>query len=158
MAAEYSNNNLQNVAANAAVLFTSSPVPCNRGLVFHRDETGIFLLASTICCNRGRCCCGGWVMPSTVYSVSFHGNIQIPEGGTVEPISLALVVDGEIDPSSIMTVTPAAVQEAFNVGADILVSVPAICGCSKVSVRNIGTAPVEVSNANIVFDLSGVRR
>lgn len=97
-------------------------------------------------------------MPSTVYSVAFHCNVQIPEGGTVGPISLALVIDGEVDPSSIMTVTPAAVQEAFNVGAEILVSVPAICGCNKVSVRNIGTAPVEVSNANIVFDLSGVRR
>lgn len=158
MAAEYSSNLTQEVAANAAVIFTESPVPCNRGLVFHRDETGTFLLASALCCTRGRCCCGQWVMPSTVYSVDFHANVQVPEGGTVGPISLALVVDGEIDPSSIMTVTPAAVEEPFNVGASILVSVPAICGCSKVSVRNIGTEPVEVLNSNIVFDLSSVRR
>ena len=158
MAAEYSSNLTQEVAANAAVIFTESPVPCNRGLVFHRNETGVFLLASTICCNRGRCCCGQWIMPSTVYAVDFHANIQVPTGGTVGPISLALVVDGEIDPSSIMTVTPAAVEEPFNVGASILVSVPAICGCSKVSVRNIGTDPVEVLNSNIVFDLSSVRR
>ena len=53
--------------------------------------------------------------------------------------------------SSIMTVTPAAVEEPFNVGAGILVSVPAICGCSKVSVRNIGTDPVEVLNSNIAI-------
>ena len=158
MACEFSSNALQTVAANAAVIFTESPVPCTKGLVFHRDETGVFLLASTMCGTRGHCCCGQWVMPTTEYSVSFHANVQIPEGGTVEPISLALVVDGEIDPSSIMSVTPAAVQQPFNVGAEILVSVPAICGCGKFSIRNIGTNPVEVTNANVVVDLSGVRR
>ena len=160
MAAEYSSNVLQEVAANAAVIFTEAPVPCNSGLVFHRDETGVFLLASAIrgCCNQGRCCCGEWIMPRTIYQVGFHANIQVPEGGTVGPISLALVVDGEIDPSSIMTVTPAAVEEPFNVGAEILVSVPAICGCGKVSVRNIGTEPVEVVNSNIIFNLSSIRR
>ena len=49
MAAEYSSNVLQNVAANGSVIFTESPVPCNRGLVFHRDESGLFRLASANC-------------------------------------------------------------------------------------------------------------
>ena len=89
---------------------------------------------------------------NTNYEVAFHANISVPTGGTVEEISLALAIDGEIDPSSIMTFTPAAVEEAGNVGADIIVTVPFICSCSGVSVRNISTQAITVSNANIVFD------
>ena len=155
MAAEFSSNALQTVSAGGSVIFTESPVPCNRGLVYHRDESGLFRLASP---SVGGCrnCCGD--MPTANYEVAFHANIQVPTGGTVEAISLAIFVDGEADPSSIMTVTPAAVQEAFNVGADIIVAVPWICRCGSVSVRNVSTQAIEVSNANIVFDFTGIRR
>lgn len=54
--------------------------------------------------------------------------------------------------------TPAAVDEFGNVGASILVSVPCICGCSSVSVRNISPQPVNVRNANLVFGFEGIRR
>lgn len=158
MAAEYSANALQTVPAGVDVIFSESPVPCNRGMIYHRDESGLFRLASPSvmgCGYRPCCCCD---MPTANYRVGFHANIQIPADGTVETISLALFVDGAEDPSSIMSVTPAAVEEPFNVGADIIVSVPWICRCSSVSVRNIGTEPVEVVNANIVFDFAGVRR
>jgi hypothetical protein len=97
-------------------------------------------------------------MPTANYVVSFHANIQVPEGGTVEPISLALAIDGEIDPSSEMIFTPAAVEEFGNVSAEIIVAVPAICRCSTVSVRNTSTQPIEVQNANIVIDYAGIRR
>ena len=160
MAAEYSANALQTVAANGSVIFTEAPVPCGKGLIYHRDESGIFRLASPSAINgcgfMRRCACAD--MPTANYEVAFHANIQIPTGGTVEAISLAIVIDGEIDPSSIMTITPAAVQEAGNVGADIIVAVPQICRCSSVSVRNISTQAVEVQNANIVFDFTGIRR
>ena len=149
MAAEFSANAVQTVTSNGSVIFTESPVPCNKGLVYHRDESGLFRLASSS--TQGKC-------GNAVYEAAFHANIQIPAGGTVESISLAVFVDGEEDPSSIMTVTPAAVEEAFNVGAEILVSVPWICRCSSVSVRNISSQPVQVQNANIVFDFIGIRR
>lgn len=149
MAAEYSSNALQTVAPGGSVIFTASPVPCSKGLIYHRDESGIFRLASPS--TMGRCGC------MANYEVAFHANIQIPTGGTVESISLALVIDGETDPSSIMTVTPAAVEEPFNVGADIIVSVPRICRCASVSVKNVGTQAIEVQNANIVFDYTGGR-
>lgn len=160
MSAEYSANALQTVPANGPVIFTGSPVPCNRGLVYHRDESGLFRLASprTMGANcRRRCCCSGF--PEAIYSVSFHANIAVPgdPAGTVEEIQLAVFVDGEEDPSSIMSFTPAAVDEFGNVGAEILVSVPCICGCSAVSVRNISTQPVNVRNANLVFGFLGVR-
>lgn len=158
--AEYSANALQTVPANGSVIFSESPVPCNRGLIFHRDESGLFRLASprtmgVSCCRR--CCCG---FPESTYEVAFHANIAVPgtPAGTVEEIQLALVIDGEVDPSSIMSFTPAAVDEFGNVGADVIVSVPCICGCSSVSVRNISAQPVNVRNANIVFDFGGIRR
>ena len=159
MAAEYSANAIQTVAAGGSVIFTESPVPCNRGLIYHRDESGAFRLASPTAmgcgCRRG-CCCMDY--PTANYQVAFHANIQIPEGGTVEPISLAIAIDGEVDTSSIMTITPAAVEELGNVGADVIVAVPCICRCSSVSVRNVSTQPIEVVNANIVFDFAGVRQ
>lgn len=159
MSAEYSASTLQAVAANGSVIFTESPVPCNRGLVYHRDESGLFRLASPstsgYCGYRRRCCCLG--MPQSIYEVAFHANIAVPTGGTAEEISLGVFIDSELDPSSIMTITPAAVEEFGNVGADILVSVPAICRCASVSVRNISEQAIDVQNANIVFDFVGIR-
>ena len=155
MAAEYSANNVQTVAAGQPVIFTESPVPCNRGLVFHRDESGNFLLTSL-----ARTCGCSCNRPSyeTRYSVDFHAKIAVPTGGTVDAISLAISIDGETDPSSIMTITPVDVEEFGNVGAAIIVSVPSICGCESVSVRNIGADDILVQNANIIFDLAGVQR
>lgn len=162
MAAEYSANATQIVQPNGSVIFTESPVPCNQGLIFHRDESGLFRLASPstigVCCRR--CCCCDY--PSADYNVSFHANISVPTepAGTVEPISLAISIDGETDPSSIMTVTVPLVSDTDgdNVGAHVIVSVPCICRCSTVSVRNVSTQPINVMNANIVFDFSGIRR
>lgn len=158
MSAEFSSNALQTVSANSPIIFTETPVPCNRGLVYHREETGIFRLASpsTMCVRYARNCCGD--MPTANYEVAFHANVAVPTGGTVGAISLAIAIDGEIDPSSIMTVTPAAVEEFWNVGADIIVAVPWICRCSSVSIRNVSDQAVEVQNANMVFDFAGVRR
>ena len=161
MAAEYSANAVQTVAENGGVIFTESPVRCNRGMIYHRDESALFRLASprvlgVPCCRK--CCCSEF--PEATYQVAFHANIAVPTdpAGTVEEILLAIAIDGETDPSSIMSFTPAAVGEFGNVGADVIVSVPCICGCSSVTVRNISAQPIEVRNANIVFDFSGIRR
>lgn len=161
MAAEYSANAVQTVPANGGVIFSESPVPCNRGMIYHRDESSLFRLASPrvmgVPCRRCCCCCG---FPEATYQVAFHANIAVPTdpAGTVEEIDLAIFIDGEEDPSSIMSFTPAAAGDFGNVGADVIVSVPCICGCSSVSVRNISTQPIEVRNANIVFDFAGIRR
>lgn len=160
--AEYSANAAQVVQPNGSVIFTESPVRCMRGFIYHRDESGLFRLASpsTInnrCCRR--CCCCDF--PTANYGVSFHANISVPTdpAGTVEPISLAIAVDGEVDPSSIMTVTVPLVSDTVgdNVGAGIIVAVPCICRCSSVSMRNISTQPINVINANIVFDFDGIQ-
>lgn len=159
MAAEYSSNAIQTIASNASAIFTESPVPCNRGLIYHRDESGIFRLASPRLINgwnRCRCCCSR--MPRARYLVNFGGNIQVPEGGTVEPISMAIVIDGEVDPSSIMTYTPAAVEQLGNISTQVVVEVPAICMCASVSVRNIGTQDIQLQNANMTIVFDGVHQ
>lgn len=159
MAAEYSANARQRVGINHAVVFSAGPVPCNQGLIFHRPESGSFLLANNAprSCNCG-CNCGCRRIYETVYGVSFHANIAVPDDGDVEEIQLAISVDGDADPSSTMRFTPTAVDEFGNVGAEILVSVPSLCGCESVSVRNISAQDIDVENANIVFTYEGVRR
>lgn len=148
MAAEYSANAAQVVPANGSVIFTESPVPCNCGFIYHRNESGLFRLVNRFFRQNVT---QNWRRNAN-YEVGFHANIAIPTGGTVEPISLAVFVDGEEDPSSIMTITPAAVEEFGNVGAGIIVQVPYVCLCSSVSIRNISTQPITVQNANITFE------
>lgn len=150
MAAEYSANAAQTVPIGGSVIFTESPVPCNRGLVYHREDSGIFRLANKFF-RQNVCNC--W-RRNTNYEVAFHANIAVPTGATIpdEGISLAIAIDGAVDPSSTMIFVPAAVEDLGNVGADIIVTVPFMCGCSSVSVVNTSTIPITVQNANILFD------
>lgn len=163
MSAEYSANATQAVAPGQAVNFTESPVPCNRGLVFHRDGSGVFLLANNApSSDRCSCGCDCRRVYETLYEVEFHGNISLPTepAGTVEPISLAISVDGTTDQSGIMTVTVPLVSDVSgdNVGTSIIVAVPSLCGCESVSVRNISTQTINVMNANIIINYVGKRR
>ena len=87
------------------------------------------------------------------FRIHFGANIAIPTGGTVEAISLAIALDGEAIPSTIMTITPAAVENYFNVSASIFVDIPKGC-CSHVSIQNISTQPVLVQNANLIAERS----
>jgi hypothetical protein len=83
--------------------------------------------------------------------VSFGGNIAVPTGGTVEAISLALAIDGEALGSSTMIVTPAAVEEYFNVFGAMFVDVPKDC-CLTASIQNVSTQPILVQNANLIIE------
>lgn len=157
--AEYSANALQTLTdASPALIFTETPVPCTKGLIFHRDETPNFTLASPSRINGkvwGGCRCNRRMLEAQ-YEVAFHANIAVSEGGTVGPISLAIAIDGNVDPSSTMIVTPAAAQDFFNVGAEIVVSIPAICGCDTISIVKTSTGPVDVQNANLVINMKGI--
>lgn len=144
--AEYSANAIQVVNPGETVIFTDSPDPCNRGLVRHRDGTGNFLLSGWVPRKFG-CCCRS---KSANYLIEFGANISVPEDGTVEAISLAITIDGSTIPASNMIVTPAAVDEYFNVSRAINVDIWNGC-CESVAVRNTSTQPIQVQNANIIF-------
>lgn len=145
MACEYSNNAVQTVNPGESVIFTNSPVPCSRGLVRHRDDTGNFLLKGNV--RRSSCgCC-----PATAnYLVDFGANVAIPTGGTVGEIDLAIAVDGGTIPTTEMSVTPAAVEEFFNVSDATIIPIWRGC-CQTLTVRNISDQPILVRNANIIF-------
>lgn len=143
--AEYSSNALQTVAQNGSVIFTESPVPCTRGLIRHREGSGSFLLKgyvpSTPC---------GCAAKSAEYLALFGANVAIPTGGTVGEISLALAIDGSVIPSSTMIVTPAAVEEFFNVSCAVNAQIWRGC-CETLSVVNTSDQSILVQNANIVI-------
>lgn len=145
--AEYSANAVQIVNPGEAVVFTESPVPCNRGFVRHRDGTGTFLLSGVV--PKSKCPCRQ--ARSANYLVDFGANISIPTGGTVGAISVALTIDGATIPSSSMEVTPAAVNEYFNVSRAINAQIWAGC-CETITVRNTSDQPIQVSGANIILD------
>lgn len=145
MACEFSNNNSQVVNPGESVVFTASPVPCNRGLVRHRNDSGNFLLRGNVRRNACGCC-----VESAQYLVDFGANIAIPTGGTVGSISLALTLDGATLPTTQMTVTPAAVEEFWNVSDATILGVWRGC-CQTLTVRNISDQPILVQNANIIF-------
>ena len=103
--AEFSANAQQVVNPGETVIFTETPVPCRRGLIRHRDDTGNFLLVGFVPKQFG-CRCNR--QQEAQYLVDFGANIAIPTGGTVGAISLAITMDGATLPASNMIVTPAA--------------------------------------------------
>lgn len=131
-------NALQTVGVNQNVLFTDTVV-CGNCSMNHRDGSGLVSIKG----NTNQC--------RARYRVSFGGNIAIPTGGTVEAISLAIAIEGEVVPSTTMIVTPAAVEEFFNVFSAIFLDVPREC-CMTVSVKNISTQEIEVQNANLIIE------
>lgn len=145
--AEYSNASLQTVNPGETIIFTESPVPCTRGLVRHRDDTGNFLLVGYVPKQYG---CRCQRQSEAQYLVDFGANIAIPTGGTVGAISVAITIDGATLPASTMTVTPTAVESFFNVSRAINAAVFAGC-CESLAVRNTSNQPILVQNANIII-------
>lgn len=150
MAAEYLANAVQEVSLNAPIIFSAS-IPCNRGYVYHEDETGIFILRGIV---RNQCA------RFATYQVTFNGNIAIPTGGTVTPIAVAIAVNGEPRLTSRAIFTPAAVGDYGNVTSTAIIKVPKGC-CFSLSVEavpatadpTVTPAPViEVQNANLVIN------
>lgn len=131
-------NALQTVAENQNVQFTDT-VTCGSCSILHRAGSGLVTLKGNTQQCRAR------------YKISFGGNIAIPADGTVEEISLALSIDGEPIGATTMIVTPAAVEEFWNVFSAIFVDVPRGC-CLSVSVRNTSTQPIDVQNANLIVE------
>lgn len=148
--AEYVANAEQEVALNNPILFSAS-IPCNKGYVWHPDESGIFVLRGKV--NNPNCCFAR-------YQVTFNGNIAIPEEGEVTPIAVAITEFGEPRLTSRAIFTPADADEYGNVTSTAIITIPAGC-CVSVSVRAVAAtndvtvtpAPaINVQNANLVID------
>lgn len=136
--AEFTQALLQTVEVGQNVLLSDTAVKGNR-CIRHRQGSGIVTLRS------GNNCC------RALYKVSFGANIAIPAGGTVGEISLAIAIEGEPLATSTMTVTPAAVEEFWNVYSAAVVEVPCDC-CVTVAVRNTSDQPIDVTGANLIVE------
>jgi len=151
--AEYTYNPVQTVEPNQNVILNDN-IPCNKGYVLHRNESGIVILRGIV---NNPCAC------FARYQVTFNGNIALPDGATLGPIAVSLAIDGEPILTSRAIVTPAATatdpptnENFFNVTSTAIITVPKGC-CFTVAVENVstpadagGVAPaILVQNANL---------
>ena len=150
--AEFAYNPVQLVEPNQNIIL-DTVIPCNKGYVFHRDQSGILILRGIVNCPNA--CFAR-------YEVTFNGNIAIPsEGSAPAPISVSLAIDGEpvqtsraiVNPPDVAT-DPPTTENFWNVTSTAIINVPRGC-CFTVAVEN--TSPVVdgvaqeilVQNANL---------
>lgn len=128
---ELINTAVQTVETGQTVVYNSAAVQSACGRERHRAGSGFVTL-----------------LPPGRYLISFSGNIAIPTGGTVGEISLGITQDGEVLSGSLMRVTPAAVEEYFNVSTQHYVDTYCNC-CVNVGVQNTSGIPILVDNPNL---------
>ena len=145
--AEFTYNPIQLVQPNQNVILNDS-ICCNKGYVLHREESGLVILRGIV--NNAHSCYAR-------YQATFNANIAVPEDGTVGAIAVALAIDGEPVLTSRAVVTPAAVDEYFNVTSTAIITVPKGC-CFTIAVENVSegataadpATAINVQNANLV--------
>lgn len=135
---ELTANALQAVEANQNILFTDTAIAGSCSIL-HRFGSGLVTLRGITSQCRAR------------FRVTFGGNVGLPTGGTLGPVSLAIAVNGEPVATTTMISTPAALEELNNVFSSIFLDVPAGC-CSQVSVKNITNQSIDVQNANLIVE------
>ena len=128
---ELINTAVQTVPVGQSVVYNTAPVRSSCGRERHRAGSAFVTL-----------------LPPGRYLVTFSGNIAVPTGETVGEISLGITQDGEVLGGSLMRVTPAAVEEYFNVSTQHYVDTYCNC-CVNVGVLNTSDIPILVDNPNI---------
>lgn len=140
--AEYRYNAIQTLQPNGTVIFSNDFFPCNKGLIIHQDDSGLFQVRGIVnnpCAEYGK------------LKINFGANVGIPTTGTVEPITLAITVNGVTEPATTMISTPAAVEEFNSISREVEVPIPRGC-CQNISVTNTSTQAIEIQNAIIDLD------
>lgn len=137
--AEFTSVATQTVAVgqNLPLTETAAKAPA---CIVHRAGSGLVTLRGL---TSGQC--------RARFKVSFGGNIAIPTGGTVGPVSVALAVGGEALNSATAIVTPAAVDQYSNVFTAVFVEVPRGC-CVTVALKNTSTQAISIANSNLIVE------
>ena len=135
--AEFNTVAFQSVESNQNAILVTDTVKSR--CVSHRANSGIVCVANSgNDCNPAR------------YRVFVKANIAIPTGGTVEAISLGLAINGEVLQSSLVTVTPAAVNNYFAVATEEI-----ICAgkCPvNISVINPNGQTIYIENLTLIVE------
>lgn len=137
--AEFTNSNTVTVAAGQDLPLTETAAKAPACIV-HRAGSGLVTLRGL---TSGQC--------RARFKVNFGGNIAIPVGGTVGPVSVALAVGGEPLSSATAIVTPAAVENYFNVFVAAFIEVPRGC-CVTVAIKNTSAQAVNIANSNLIVE------
>lgn len=136
--AEYINAGVVIVPAGQNVPMIATAA-CSKPCIVHREGAGIVTLRGLTNQCKAR------------FRVTFGANIAIPTGGTVEAITAALAINGEPLTSATATVTPAAVENYFNIFVSAIVEVPRGC-CLTVAMENTSTQAINFANSNLTID------
>ena len=112
--AEYVTTSDSLVALNGTIPFNSVSIPCNQKNVIP-IVPGILTLKGNTPNGFAR------------YDVTVQGNIEVPEGGAVTAIALAITLNGAVVPESVAIFTPQAVSEYGHISTKATITVP--CGC-----------------------------
>lgn len=136
---EITANAVQTVTENGNIVFTNTSVAGSSCIVY-RQGSGLVTLRGL---TNGQC--------RARFRVTFGGNVAIPTGGTVGPVTVAIGINGEPVQTSEMIVTPAAVNEYFNVYRSMFLDAPRGC-CTQVSVENLTEGSILVQNANLTIE------
>lgn len=129
--AEYTLTTPTAVAVGGSVPYNNTVIKggCN---IRHRSGSGQVTVRGGTCCNPAR------------YLVCFHANVT----GVAGAIQLALYLDGEQLPESLMSVVPAAATDVWSVDAQTECSID--CCCGTVSARVVTGDAVTVNSAEII--------
>lgn len=136
--AEYIATAAQTVEQNQNILFTDTTI-CGNNSIIHTNGSGLVTIRGLTNQCRAR------------FRITFGGNISVPEDGTAEEISVAISINGEAIASTLMRVTPADVEEYFNVSRSIHLNVPAGC-CAQIGIKNTSSQAIEVQNASLIIE------
>lgn len=112
--AKYITSSDVNVGLNNTIPFDIVSIPCNKGCVVP-ITTGVLTLSGNTSNRFAR------------YNVRVQGNIAIPEGGAVTPISVAITLNGVPIPDSVAIASPAAAEDVWHINTSTTITVP--CGC-----------------------------
>lgn len=140
---EITANLLQAVAPNRNVMFDSTVVPGNCSIM-HVDGSGLVTLRGL---RNGQC--------RARFHVAFSGNMKADTAETITGVtllSLAIARDGEVIPSSIMTITVGDTTSTYNVSTELFIDVPSGC-CTTISVKNVTEGiDIDTLNANLIVE------
>lgn len=140
---EITANALQAVAPGMNVMFTSTVVPGNCSII-HRDGSGLVTLRGL---RNGQC--------RARFRVAFSGNMKADAAETITGVtllSLAASRDGEVIPTSTMTISVGDTGSVYNIGTEFLVDVPVGC-CTTIAIKNITEGiDIDTLNANLIVE------
>lgn len=136
--AEFTNSNVVGVAAGQNVPLISTAA-CGKPCIVHREGSGLVTLRGLTQQCKAK------------FRVSFGANIAIPTGGTVGTITAALAINGEPLSSATAAVTPAAVENYFNIFVSTFVEVPRGC-CLTVAAKNTSSQAISFANSNMIVE------